>query len=45
MADTAVHGVWNQYSYYFNCPYRSSFPEVYCKKRVLKKFAKFTGKG
>ena len=44
MEDMAVHGVRNQYFYYFSCLHKSSLPEVFCEKAVLKKFAKCTAK-
>ena len=36
--------LWSETTDYHHCCFRSSRPEVFCKKGVLRNFAKFTGK-
>ena len=39
-----MYSVWSYMYSVHLCKFRSSRPEVYCKKVILGKFAKFTGK-
>ena len=39
-----MYSVWSYMYSVHLCKFRSSLPEVYCKKGILGKFAKFTGK-
>ena len=39
-----MHCLWSETTDYHHYCFRSSRPEVFCKKGVLRNFAKFTGK-